>query len=43
MKKLLLHLDTDPISSVYDIFVGYDGGADHVVSYGGITPGNVGV
>jgi len=22
--------------------VGYDGGADHVVSYAGITPGNVG-
>ena len=42
MKKLLLHLDTDPIPSVYDIFVGYDGGADHVVSYGGITAGNVG-
>ena len=43
MKKLLLLLDTDPIPSVYDIFVGYDGGADQVVSYGGIAPGNVGV
>jgi len=42
MKKLLLLLDSDPIPSVYDIFVGYDGGADHVVSYGGITPGNLG-
>jgi methylenetetrahydrofolate/methylenetetrahydromethanopterin dehydrogenase (NADP+) len=42
MKRLLLLLDSDPIPSVYDIFVGYDGGADHVVSYGGITPGNVG-
>jgi Methylene-tetrahydromethanopterin dehydrogenase, N-terminal len=43
MKKLLLLLDTDPIPNVYDIFVGYDGGADQVVSYGGIAPGNVGV
>ena len=42
MKKLLLLLDSDPIPSVYDIFVGYDGGADAVVSYGGIAPGNVG-
>ena len=41
MKKLLLLLDSDPIPSVYDIFVGYDGGADHVVSYAGITPGNI--
>ena len=41
MKKLLLLLDSDPIPSAYDIFVGYDGGADHIVSYGGITPGNV--
>jgi methylenetetrahydrofolate/methylenetetrahydromethanopterin dehydrogenase (NADP+) len=41
VKKLLLLLDTDPIPNVYDIFVGYDGGAEHVVSYGGITPGNV--
>ena len=24
------------------LIVGYDGGADHVVSYAGITPGNVG-
>jgi hypothetical protein len=31
MKKLLLLLDTDPIPNVYDIFVGYDGGADQVV------------
>jgi len=42
VKRLLLLLDTDPTPNVYDIFVGYDGGADHVVSYGGIRPGNVG-
>jgi len=42
MKRVLLLLDSDPIPNVYDIIVGYDGGADHIVSYGGITPGNVG-
>jgi hypothetical protein len=42
MKKLLFLLDTDPMPSVFDIVVGYDGGADHVVGYGGVTPGNVG-
>jgi methylenetetrahydrofolate/methylenetetrahydromethanopterin dehydrogenase (NADP+) len=41
MKKLLLLLDTDPIPSVYDTIVGYDGGADHVVSHAGITPVNI--
>jgi len=42
MKKLLFLLDTDPVSSVFDTVVGYDGGADHVVGYGGVTPSNVG-
>src|SRR5260370_34580072 len=42
MKRVLLLLDSDPIPNAYDIIVGYDGGADHIVSYGGITPGNVG-
>ena len=42
MKRMLLLLDSDPIPNVYDTIVGYDGGADHIVSYGGITPGNVG-
>jgi hypothetical protein len=42
MKRLLLLLDSDPMPNAYDIIVGYDGGADHIVSYGGITPGNVG-
>jgi hypothetical protein len=41
MKRVLLLLDSDPIPNVYDIIVGYDGGADQIVSYGGITPGNV--
>ena len=42
MKRLLLLLDSDPMPNSYDIIVGYDGGADHVVSYGGITPDKVG-
>ena len=42
MKRLLLLLDSDPMPNSYDIIVGYDGGAYHVVSYGGITPDNVG-
>jgi len=41
MKRVLLLFDSDPIPNAYDIIVGYDGGADHVVSYGGITPHNV--
>jgi hypothetical protein len=42
MKRVLLLLDSDPVPNVYDVIVGYDGGADHIVTYGGITPGNVG-
>src|SRR6516162_4868198 len=42
MKRLLLLLDSDPMPNAYDTIVGYDGGADHIVSYGGITPDNVG-
>ncbi|MBA2351521.1 MAG: NADP-dependent methylenetetrahydromethanopterin/methylenetetrahydrofolate dehydrogenase [Burkholderiales bacterium] len=42
MKKLLFQFDTDAMASVFDIVVGYDGGADHVVSYGGVNPENVG-
>jgi hypothetical protein len=37
-KKLLFLLDTDPAPSVFDTVVGYDGGADHVIGYGGVTP-----
>jgi methylenetetrahydrofolate/methylenetetrahydromethanopterin dehydrogenase (NADP+) len=42
MKRLLLLLDTDPMPNAYDTIVGYDGGADQIMSYGGITPDNVG-
>ena len=40
-KKLLFLLDTDPVPSVFDTVVGYDGGADRVIGYGGVTPENV--
>jgi hypothetical protein len=42
MKKLLYQFDTDPMASAFDNVVAYDGGADHVTAYGGITPANVG-
>jgi len=42
MKKLLFQLDTDPLPSVFDTVVAYDGGADHVKTYGGVNPENVG-
>jgi len=41
MKKLLLQFDTDAYPSVFDTIVGYDGGADHVIGYGGLTPENI--
>jgi hypothetical protein len=42
MKKLLFQFDTDPHPSVFDTVVGYDGGADHVIVHGGLTPETVG-
>lgn len=42
MKKLLYQFDTDPLPSVFDNVVGYDGGADHISAYGGVNAGNVG-
>lgn len=41
MKKLLLQLDPDPIAATFDTVVAYDGGADHVVPYANVDPGNV--
>jgi hypothetical protein len=37
MKKLLLQLDSSRLPSVFDRVVAYDGGADEVMSYGGVT------
>jgi methylenetetrahydrofolate/methylenetetrahydromethanopterin dehydrogenase (NADP+) len=42
MKKLLYQFDTDSLPSVFDNVVGYDGGADRISSYGGVTAENVG-
>ncbi|PPD22777.1 MAG: methylenetetrahydrofolate dehydrogenase [Methylomonas sp.] len=41
MKKLLFQFDTDTHPSTFDSVVAYDGGADHVIGHGGVTPGNV--
>lgn len=41
MKKLLLHLDTDPIPSAFDQAVAYDSNVDNIIAYGGITRDNV--
>jgi methylenetetrahydrofolate/methylenetetrahydromethanopterin dehydrogenase (NADP+) len=37
VKKLLIQLDTSPHPSVFDRVVAFDGGADEVMSYGGVT------
>ncbi len=37
MKRLLVQLDSSPHPSVFDRVVAFDGGADEVLSYGGIT------
>jgi hypothetical protein len=41
MKKLLIQLDTAAHPSVFDRVVGFDGGADEVMSYGGVTEAEV--
>ncbi|MDT8370616.1 MAG: NAD(P)-dependent methylenetetrahydromethanopterin dehydrogenase [Gammaproteobacteria bacterium] len=41
MKKLLLHLDTDPVPSAFDQAVAYDAGVDNIMAYGGTTRDNV--
>ncbi len=41
MKKLLFQFDTDIHPSVFDTVVAYDGGADHVIGHGGLTPETV--
>lgn len=38
MKKLLFQFDTDTHPSTFDTVVAYDGGADHVIRHGGVTP-----
>src|SRR5262245_20100969 len=41
MKKVLLQLDPDRHPSAFDRIVGYDAGADEVLSYSGVTVGDV--
>ncbi len=41
MKKLLLQLDSSRLASVFDQVVAHDAGADAIVSYAGITEGDV--
>jgi len=41
MKKLLFQFDTDTYPSVFDTVVAYDGGADHVIGHGNLTPDNI--
>jgi hypothetical protein len=41
LRKLLLQLDSSRLPSVFDQVVAYDAGADVVLSYGGVTEGDV--
>src|SRR6185312_8328301 len=41
MRQLLLQLDSSRLPSVFDQVVAYDAGADVVMSYGGVTEGDV--
>ena len=41
MHKLLLQLDSSRLPSVFDRVVAYDGGADEVMSYGGVVEADV--
>src|SRR5438045_8456213 len=41
MRKLLLQLDSSRLRSVFDRGVAYDGGADEVMSYGGVPAADV--
>jgi hypothetical protein len=41
MRNLLLQLDSSRLPSVFDQVVAFDGGADQIMSYGGVTPEDV--
>lgn len=41
MLNLLLQLDSSRLPSVFDQVIAYDGGADRIMSYGGVTPEDV--
>jgi len=42
MDKLLLHFDTDAVPGTFDAVVAYDGGADRLAQYGGVSADNCG-
>lgn len=37
MKKILVQLDSDKLSSVFDAITAYDAGVDHILQYGNVT------
>ncbi|MFA6807684.1 MAG: NAD(P)-dependent methylenetetrahydromethanopterin dehydrogenase [Eubacteriales bacterium] len=39
MKKILIHLESDPKASVFDQIAAYDAGVDQIIPYGGVQPG----
>jgi ribulose 1,5-bisphosphate synthetase/thiazole synthase len=41
MRKLLLQLDSSRLPSVFDQVVAYDAGAEAIMSYGGVTEGDI--
>jgi hypothetical protein len=41
MRRLLVQLDPDRLPSAFDRIVAYDAGAEDVLSYGGVSPGDV--
>ena len=41
MKKVLLQLDVDRLPSAFDSIVALDAGAEELLRYGGVTPGDV--
>ncbi len=41
MRKLLLQIDSTRLTSAFDQVVAYDAGADDIMSYGGVTEGDV--
>ena len=41
MKKILIQIDSDKIPSSFDSITALDSGVDHILSYGGVLPGEV--
>ncbi|MBN2419533.1 MAG: methylenetetrahydromethanopterin dehydrogenase [Deltaproteobacteria bacterium] len=41
MKKILIQIDSDKIPSSFDSITAIDSGVDHILSYGGVLPGEL--